>query len=97
MNMEPVTGCPLGMSGKSLQNTGESSLANAFTIPPFSPTFIMPSHSERTPVSPRDISKAVFDDSNVDPIISGNTSKSPMKINFTNAMTKAMTKNAIQM
>ena len=74
MKMEPVTGCPLGMSGNSLLNTGESNLASAFTIPPFSPIFIMPSQRESTPVSPSDISNAVFDESNVEFIIAGNTS-----------------------
>ena len=96
MNMEPVTGCPFGMSGKSLQKTGDSSLAKAFTMPPFSPIFIMPSHRDSTPVSPREISKAVFDDSKVEFIIAGKTSKSPIITSLTNAMIKAMTKKAIQ-
>ena len=74
MKMLPVTGCPLGMSGNSLVNTGESRRASTLTTPPFSPIFITPSHSDSTPVRPREISNAVFDDENVESIIAGNTS-----------------------
>ena len=70
----PVTGWPFGMSGNSLQNTGDNNFANTLTTPPFSPTFITPSQSDSTPVKPSDISKAVFDDENVESIIAGNTS-----------------------
>ena len=95
--MLPVTGCPLGMSGNRRVKTGDSTLANTFTTPPFSPIFIMPSHSDSTPVSPSDISKAVFDESKVEFIIAGNTSTSPINTSRTAAMTKAMRKKAIQM
>ena len=74
MKMLPVTGCPLGMSGNSLVNTGLSSRASTLTTPPFSPTFITPSHRASTPVSPKEISNAVFDDENVESIMAGNTS-----------------------
>ena len=74
MNMLPVTGCPLGMSGNSLQNTGLSTRASMLTMPPFSPIFIIPSHSDNTPVSPSEISNAVFDEANVESIIAGKTS-----------------------
>ena len=74
MKMEPVTGCPLGMSGNNLVNTGLSRRASTLTTPPFSPTFITPSQSDSTPVSPNEISNAVFDDENVESIIAGNTS-----------------------
>ena len=74
MKMLPVTGCPLGMSGKSLQNTGDSRRDSALTTPPFSPTFITPSHSDSTPVRPSEISNAVFDEANVASIMAGNTS-----------------------
>ena len=43
MKIEPVTGCPLGMSGNRRTNTGLSILARIFTTPPFSPIFIIPS------------------------------------------------------
>ena len=91
----PVTGCPLGISGNSLANTGDNSRASTLTTPPFSPIFMMPSQSDSTPVSPSEISKAVFDDENVESIIAGNTSKSPKNTSFTTAMTNAMMKNAI--
>ena len=74
MKILPVTGCPFGMSGNSLQNTGLSTLASMFTTPPFSPIFIIPSHNESTPVSPSEISNAVFDEANVESIIAGKTS-----------------------
>ena len=74
MKIEPVTGWPLGMSGNSLQNTGDNSFASTLTTPPFSPTFITPSHNDRTPVKPREISNAVFDVENVESIIAGKTS-----------------------
>ena len=96
MKIEPVTGWPLGMSGNSFVNTGDSSRARKLTTPPFSPTFIMPSHSDSTPVSPNEISNAVFDDENVESIIAGNTSKSPQNTSFTVAITKASRKNATQ-
>ena len=73
MKMLPVTGCPLGISGKSLVNIGLSRRAKTSMIPPFSPIFIMPSHNESTPVSPREISKAVLEDANVESIMAGNT------------------------
>lgn len=63
----------------------------------FSPTFIIPSHKDKTPVSPSEISKAVFELSKVEFIMAGNTSTSPKKISFTKAITNAMMKNAIQM
>ena len=92
----PVTGCPLGMSGKSLVNTGESMRDKTAITPPFSPIFMMPSHNDNTPVKPKEISKAVFDESKVEFIIAGKTSMSPMKIIFNKAITKAMMKNATQ-
>ena len=97
MKMEPVTGCPFGMSGNSFVNTGLSTRASTFTTPPFSPIFMMPSQSESTPVRPSEISNAVFDDENVESIIAGKTSKSPQNTSFTSAITKAMMKKATQM
>ena len=96
MKIEPVTGCPLGMSGNRRTNTGLSILARIFTTPPFSPIFIIPSHNDNTPVSPSDISNAVLEEANVESIMAGKTSKSPMNKSLTTAITKAMTKNATQ-
>ena len=96
INIEPVTGCPLGISGNSLVKTGLSSLASTFTTPPFSPIFMIPSHSDSTPVRPSEISKAVFDEENVESIMAGNTSKSPQNTSFITAITNAMIKNPIQ-
>ena len=70
----PVTGCPLGISGKSFANTGDNSRASTFTTPPFSPIFMKPNQSDSTPVRPKDISNAVFDEEKVESIIAGNTS-----------------------
>ena len=97
IKMFPTTGCPLGTSGNNLQNTGLNHLANTSTTPPFSPIFITPSHRESTPVNPKEISNAVFEVSNVELMIAGNTSVSPMNTSFTTAMAKAMRKKAIQM
>ena len=59
MKILPVTGCPLGISGKSLVNRGLNTRAKRLMIPPFSPIFMIPNHKESTPVSPKEISKAV--------------------------------------
>ena len=96
MNMLPVTGCPFGISGNSLQNKGLSAFDSMFITPPFSPMRIIPIHNANTPVSPNDISNAVFDESNVEFIISGNTDMSPQKISRAVATTKAQIKKAIQ-
>ena len=85
------------MSGNSFVNTGDRMRANMLTTPPRSPIFMMPSHKASIPVSPSEISKAVFDVSNVEFIMAGNTSVSPRNTNLTNAMTKAIRKKAIQM
>ena len=58
--------------------------------------FMIPSQSDSTPVRPKDISNAVFDEEKVESIMAGNTSKSPRNTSFTSAITKAMMKNAIQ-
>ena len=58
---------------------------------------MMPIQRESTPVSPKEISKAVLAVSNVELMMAGNTSKSPKKMRRTTAMTNAMTKKAIQM
>ena len=88
--------CPFGTSGKILLSIGLKSLANAATRPPFSPIFIMPIHSDSTPVSPIASSKALLAESVVAVIISGNTVVSPRKTSLPSAMTNEMMKNAIQ-
>ena len=96
MKMVPVTGCPLGMSGKIFENTGANQRATTLTTPPFSPMRMMPSQRESTPVSPSEISKAVLADEKVEFMMAGNTSTSPMKMRRTSATTKATRKKAIQ-
>ena len=56
---------------------------------------MMPIHRLSTPVRPSEISKAVRAESNVLPTMAGNTSVLPMT-SWTEATTKAMRKNAIQ-
>ena len=85
------------MSGKSRQNTGLSQRDKAFIMPLRSPIFITPNHRARMPVSPREISNAFFDESNVAFTNAVNISVSPKKSNRPKAMRKAMTKKAIQM
>ncbi len=97
MNMAPVAGCPAGIPGKSLLNTGAAIFAKRWITPPFSPTFIIPSQSERIPVSPKDISNPVLAESKDALIISVNTATSPPNINLPIATTKATRKKAIQM
>ena len=96
MKIEPVAGWSFGKPGKSLLNTGEAIRANACTTPPFSPIFMMPSHNDRIPVSPIDISNPVFAEANDALIISVKTCVSPMKSNLPAATTKAIRKKAIQ-
>ena len=97
IKIDPITGCPLGISGNRRQNTGLNQRDSALIRPLFSPIFMMPNHKERTPVNPRETSKAVLDELNVELMISVNICVSPVKINFPSATIKAMMKNAIQM
>ena len=96
MNIVPIAGCPLGTSGNILHSIGLSNFAREAMSPLFSPIFIIPIHSDSTPVSPNDISNAVFACVKVELIISGNTVVSPMNISLPSAMTNAEIKNAIQ-
>ena len=95
MNMEPMAGWFLGISGKSLVNIGLSMRANALTAPAFSPIFMIPSHSASTPVSPREVSNAVLEESKVESTIFWKTVVSPVNSPMI-AKRKAMTKKAIQ-
>jgi len=58
---------------------------------------MIPNQRERIPVSPNDISKAVFEELNVEFMISVKISVSPQKMNFARAKRNAITKNPIQM
>ena len=84
------------MPGKILQNSGEISFAMMLTIPPFSPIFIIPIHSVRTPVRYSEVSNPVLAMAKVEFIMSENTAVSPKKISFTRPVRNAMAKNAIQ-
>lgn len=96
MKMLPVTGCPFGMSGNSLQNIGLRMRENILMTPPASPMRMIPIQRDKTPVSPIEISKAVLDDSNVDWMMAGNMSVFPKKNSWIQATTKAVRKKAIQ-
>ena len=96
MKMLPTTGWPSGISGKRRLNTGPRSRATNWMTPPRSPIFITPIQSERTPVRPSEISKAVLAVSKVEFMMAGKTSKSPKNKRRKAAMTKAMRKKAIQ-
>jgi hypothetical protein len=67
-----------------------------FTIPPFSPTLIIPNHKVITPARPKDNSNPVFAISKVEDIIAGKTVVSPNNTNLMRAITNARKKNAIQ-
>ena len=97
INILPNTGWFLGMSGKSFTITGLRKRARAFTSPPLSPIFMMPSHNDSTPVRPRLNSKAVLAVSKVESMMAGKTSMSPMNTSLIRAITKAIAKKAIQM
>ena len=96
IKIEPMTGCPFGISGNKRQKTGLSQRERALISPLFSPIFIIPSQRDKTPVSPREISNAVLDESKVELIISVNIWVSPKNRSLQTATTKAITKNAIQ-
>ena len=97
MKMEPITGCPLGISGKRRQNKGLSQRESALIMPLFSPIFMIPSQNERIPVRPNDISNAVFEELKVEFTSCVNISVSPIKKSLQSATMKAITKNATQM
>ena len=97
MKMLPRAGWPLGISGNSLVSTGVSPRARRFTSPLSSPIFRIPIHRVSVPVRPRVISKAIFDISKVESIISGSASVSPMKTRRTTPTMAPMTNSPIQM
>ena len=97
MKMLPMAGCPLGMSGKRRQNRGLSQRDKAPIMPLFSPIFISPNQRESSPVSPSEISKADFDESNVALISRVKTPVSPVSTSLPAATAKAMMKKAAQM
>ncbi len=95
MKILPITGWFFGMSGKSFVKTGLSARANTFTTPAFSPIFMMPSQRASTPVSPREISKAFFEESKVESTIFWKMVVSPIASPMSAKM-NAITKKAIQ-
>lgn len=96
MKIEPNTGLFLGISGNSLEKNGEVSRAKIEITPPRSPIFIKPSQRERTPVSPSEISKAVFAEANEEFIISDQIDKFPPVTVSITATIKATKKNPNQ-
>ena len=96
INIDPMAGWFFGISGKRRVKTGERKRASALMRPAFSPIFMMPSHKASTPVRPMEISKADFDEVNVESIMAGNTDVSPKNTSFINATTKPITKKATQ-
>ena len=58
MKMAPIAGWSFGMPGKRREKNGLTRRAIAAVTPPFSPIFMIPIHSDSTPVSPNEISKA---------------------------------------
>lgn len=97
IKIEPITGCPFGISGNKRHNTGLNHLDKAAIKPLLSPIFMMPSQSESTPVSPKDTSNAVFEELKVELIISVKICVSPKKNSLIRAIIKAIIKKAIQM
>ena len=65
-------------------------------IPPRSPIFINPSHKDRTPVSPNDISKAVLAEVNEEFMISFQIVRFPKNTDWITATPKAIRKKDIQ-
>ena len=97
MSIVPTTGWPFGISGKSLVNRGWTMRARICTAPAFSPIFKMPSQSERMPVRPMAISKAVFDMSNAPMMALLKMPVSPKASHWTIHATKAPKKKMSQM
>lgn len=77
MNIEPKAGWLRGRSGKSRVKSGLIHREKVAMTPPRSPIFISPSHSDSTPVSPREISKALLAEVNVEFMISLQMSRLP--------------------
>lgn len=86
-----------GISGNIFEKNGATNREKKAITPPFSPIFIIPSHSDNTPVSPSEISKPVFAESNVEFNKSVNNVRLPLKIASKQAMIKAISKNPIHM
>ena len=96
INMVPMAGWLRGTSGKILQKNGAVRRDRNPTAPPRSPIFIMPSHSDSTPVSPMEISKPVLADANIESITAFSTEPSPDTHSCSNATATAVSKNPIQ-
>ena len=96
MKIEPMAGLSRGTPGNRRVKRGEMSRPKKPITPARSPIFIRPSHSDSTPVSPREISKAVAADVKDPLIISDHTAVSPQTTDLYSAITNAIRKNAIQ-
>lgn len=77
MKMDPMAGCPFGTPGNRRQNNGDISRPKKPITPARSPIFIRPSHNDRMPVRPREISNAVAAELKDEPIISPHIPTSP--------------------
>ena len=66
-------GLSLGREGNKREKNGDTIRANIAMMPPRSPIFISPSHNDKTPVNPKEISKAVRADENEEFMISLHT------------------------
>ena len=97
MNIAPRAGWFFGTDGNRRVNSGPMSLPKNAMIPPRSPIFIKPIHSERMPVSPIEISNACADELNAAFIMSLHIDRFPLIAVSTNATTNVMRKKATQM
>jgi hypothetical protein len=97
MMTDPMAGCSGGTSGNRRRKNGRTTVAIAPIAPPRSPTFMRPSHRVSTPVSPMEISNAVFDESKVACTMAVKTAVSPRKTSFTSATARPTTKKPSQM
>ena len=77
IKIEPKAGWFFGRSGNNRVNRGLIQREKVAMTPPRSPIFINPSHKDKTPVNPRDISKAVLAEENVEFMISLQMSRLP--------------------
>ena len=97
MKIDPNTGLFFGMSGNRREKNGDVMRAKIDITPPRSPIFISPSHNERTPVRPSDISKAVLAEEKEAFIISDHIPALPPVTVSATATAKATKKNPNQM
>ena len=97
MNIEPIAGWFFGMPGKSRLKSGLTRRPKNWMTPPCSPIFINPIQSDKIPVRPNEIVKAVSAAPNDEFMISLQTSRFPLNTVSPTATTNAIKKKAIQM